>query len=89
MRKSFSFQNTQLHINSDTFTKWKYLEKLFLARLMTDEIINACIFMTLHLPRQDSVVQIKEKILWYDLEMLYISNKQLSRIDDSYINIAL
>ena len=51
MRRSVSFQNTQSQINDDTFTKWKYLEKLFLARLMKDEIIDAFIVMTLHLPR--------------------------------------
>ena len=51
MRRSVSFQNTQLHIDDDTFTKWKYLEKLFLARLIKDEIINAYIAMMLHLPR--------------------------------------
>ena len=50
MRRSVSFQNTQLHINNDTFTKWKYLEKLFLARFIKDEIINAYIVMMLHLP---------------------------------------
>ena len=51
MRRSVSFQNTQLHIDDDTFTKWKFLEKLFVARLIKDEIINAYIVMMLHLPR--------------------------------------
>ena len=51
MRRSVSFQNTQLHITNDTFTKWKNLEKLFLARLIKDEIINVFIVMMLHLPR--------------------------------------